>query len=77
MAHQVRVVTTGDDGKEILHTPAQAVAHLKQTKDLGNLFKSASAPQPAPAASQKIDWKNLTHEQYLKLRAKLGFGPKR
>jgi hypothetical protein len=73
----VQVVTTGEDGKEIHHTPAQAIAHLKHNQDLANLFKSAPAPQPAPAASQKIDWRNLTHEQYLKLRAKLGFGPKR
>jgi len=25
----------------------------------------------------KPDWKNMSHDQYLKLRAKLGFGPKR
>ncbi len=72
----VRIVKTDETGQETMFTPKEAVAHLKQINDLGNLFKSAPA-EPAPAATPKPDWKGMTHEQYLKLRAKLGFGPKR
>ena len=72
----VRIVKTDDKGQEIQFTPKEAVAHLRQVADLENLFKSAPA-QPAPAATPKPDWKGMTHDQYLALRAKLGFGPKR
>ena len=73
----VRIVKTDQQGQETTFTPKEAVAHLRQVKDLENLFKAAPAAQPAPAATPKPDWKGMTHEQYLKLRAKLGLGPNR
>jgi hypothetical protein len=80
--HVVRVVTTGEDGKEIHHTPAQAVAYLKQVKGMENLFRSAPAKSPAPAAApHKIDWKKITPAQYREIREKhpewVGLRPKR
>jgi hypothetical protein len=78
--HVVRVIVVGQDGKEIHHTPAQAVAHMKQNKDFENLFKSAPAAPPASTAPGKIDWSNMTAEQYRELRKKhperIGLAPK-
>jgi len=82
--HVVRVVTVGDDGKEVHHTPAQAIWHMKQNKDNFNLFRdtmtqtSTLAPQPT---KPKLDFKHMTPEQYLKIRAEhpewLGLDPSR
>jgi hypothetical protein len=73
----VRIVKTDETGQETMFTPKEAVAHLKQINDLGNLFKTEPAATPAPAKPSKIDWSCMSHEQYLTLRAKLGLGPKR
>jgi hypothetical protein len=73
----VRIVKTDDKGQEIQFTPKEAVSHLKQINDLGNLFKTEPAATPAPVKPSKIDWSCMSHEQYLTLRAKLGLGPKR
>ncbi len=79
--HVVRVVTVGQDGKEIHHTPAQAVAQMRQTKDFENLFRTAPAAKPASTAPGKIDWANMTPEQYRELREKhperIGLAPKK
>jgi len=70
----VRIVTLGGDGKEVHHSPAQAIWHLKQDKDNDNLFrdtmhaKPSLATPPAPMTPDKIDWKRLTHPEYLKIR---------
>ena len=73
----VRIVKTDETGQETMFTPKEAVAHLKQINDLGNLFKTEPAATPAPANPSKIDWSCMNHEQYLTLRAKLGLGPNR
>jgi hypothetical protein len=73
----VRIVKTDQQGQETMFTPKEAIAHLRQVKDLENLFKSAPAAQPALTAPPKIDWKNMSHDQFLNLRAELGLAPKR
>jgi hypothetical protein len=70
----VRVVSVGDDGQEAHHSPAQAVWHMKQNKDNFNFFKDTMTQTSTLAPpSTKIDLgklvKNMSHEQYLKLRA--------
>lgn len=76
--HVVRVVTLGDDGKEIHHSPAQAVGHMKQNKDNHNFFRDTMAAtstlaQPSGANLGKTDLekllKDMPMEQYIKLRA--------
>ena len=60
--NMVRIVKTDEKGQEVLFTPAEAVGHLKQTKDLENLFKKPVPVQPtAPTTPPKIDWCTLTH----------------
>jgi len=77
----VRIASTNEDGQEILHTPAEAVGIMKRTKDFENFFPTASAPSPPPAGPPKLDFKNMTPEQYLKIRAEhpewLGLDPLR
>jgi hypothetical protein len=79
--HLVRIAKTDDNGQEVLFTPKEAVAHLRQTKGLGNLFKSEEAAQPATAAPEKIDWRTITPQKYLELRRThpelLGLDPNR
>ena len=79
--HVVRIVTTARDGQEIHHTPAQAVAQMRQTKDFENLFRTSPAARPASTPPGKIDWKNMTPEQYRELREKhperIGLAPKK
>ena len=70
----VRVVSVGDGGQEAHHSPAQAVWHMKQNKDNFNFFKDTMTQTSTLAPpSTKIDLgklvKNMSHEQYLKLRA--------
>ena len=65
----VRVVTVGDDGKEIHNSPAQAIWHMKQNRDNDNFFKETMAAKPTLApqsAKPKLAWSN--HEEYLKIR---------
>ncbi len=72
----VRVVTVGDDGKEIHHSPAQAVWHFKQDKDNSNFFRDTMTQTSTLAPSEKIDsktdlrklLKDMPFEQYMKLR---------
>jgi len=70
----VRIVTLGGDGKEVHHSPAQAIWHLKQDRDNDNLFRDTMHAKPslatpaAPMTPDKIDWKRLTHPEYLKIR---------
>ena len=75
--HVVRVVKIGDDGKEIHHSPAQAIGHLKQDKgNKGNLFLETMAAMSMLAPPAKLDakpdlkklLKNMSHEEYLRLR---------
>jgi len=78
----VRIAKTNEKGQETLHTPAEAVGHLKQVKDLENLFKKPVPVQPAaPTTPPKIDWAHMTHPEYLKLRDEhpewIGLAPKR
>jgi hypothetical protein len=80
--NMVRIVKTDEKGQEVLFTPAEAVGHLKQTKDLENLFKKPVPVQPtAPTTPPKIDWAHMTHPEYLKLRDEhpewIGLVPKR
>lgn len=72
----VRVVSVGDDGKEVHHSPAQAVWHFKQNKDNFNFFRDTLTETPTLAPPSKIDktdlrrlLANMPFEQYLKLRA--------
>lgn len=74
--HVVRVVTTDEQGKEVMHTPAQAVANMKKDGDYANLFREtmvAKSTLAAPVTPEKIDLekllKNMSPEQYRKLRA--------
>jgi len=78
--HVVRIVAVGDDGKEVHHSPAQAIWHLKQDKDNHNLFRDTMATTPtlAPQPTKpKLTWNN--HEEYLKIRQEhpewLGLNP--
>jgi len=72
--HVVHVVTVGDDGQEIHHSPAQAVWHLRQNKDNFNFFRdlepipkrgqaprgrSSSRRKPLLARSQSPFWDRL------------------
>jgi hypothetical protein len=72
--HVVRVVTTDEQGKEVMHTPAQAVANMKKHGDYANLFretmvaKSTLAAPATPMTPDKIDWDHITHPEYLKIR---------
>jgi hypothetical protein len=78
----VRIVTTGDDGMEVHHSPAQAVWHMKQDKDNHNLFKETMAKKPSlapPFAQPKLDFKNMSQEKYRRIRSEhpewLGLDP--
>lgn len=80
----VRVVTKDADGKEVHHTPAQAVARLRQIKNMENFFKDLLAGQPTlapPSTPEKIDLRKITPQQYLEIRKNhpelLGLKPKR
>ena len=80
----VRVVTKDDDGKEVHHTPAQAVARLRQIKKMENFFKDLLAGQPTlapPSTPEKIDLRKITPQQYMEIRKNnpelLGLKPKR
>jgi hypothetical protein len=68
----VRIVTTNDDGKEVRHTPDEAVANMKKQAGHANLFKETMAAKPTLATPAKIDVRKLletiSHEQYLKIR---------
>ena len=71
----VRIVSVGDDGKAVHHSPAQAIWHLKQDKDNENLFKDTLSAKPTLAPPSKIDktdlrklLANMPFEQYMKLR---------
>ena len=67
--HAVRVVTTDENGKEVFHTVAEAIGHAKQKRDNENLFKKPVPVQPAARTTPpKIDWKNLSFPEYLKIR---------
>lgn len=72
--HVVRIVTTDEEGKEVTHTPAQAVANMKKHGDYANLFretmvvKSTLATPATPMTPDKIDWDHITHPEYLKIR---------
>ncbi len=74
--HIVRVVTIGDDGKEVHHSPAQAVWHLKQNRDYDNFFTASMGSKPTLAPPSKIDsttdlrklLKNMPQEEFLRLR---------
>ncbi len=72
--HVVRIVTTDEQGKEVMHTPAQAVGYMRQQKEYLNLFRDAlttPAPPPAPAAPRTphdIDWDHITPTEYRKIR---------
>jgi hypothetical protein len=80
----VRVVTKDGEGNEVHHTPAQAVARLRQIEKMGNFFKDLLAGQSTlapPSASDKIDLRKITPQQYLEIRKThpelLGLKPKR
>ena len=68
----VRIVATNDDGKEIRHTPDEAVANMKKQAAHANLFRGTMGAKPTLAAPAKIDVRKLletiSHEQYLKIR---------
>ena len=68
----VRIITTNDDGKEVHHTPDEAVANMKKQAGHANLFKETMAVKPTLATPAKIDVRKLletiSHEQYLKIR---------
>jgi len=74
--HVVHVVTVGDDGREIHHSPAQAIGHLRQNKDNHNLFRDLMSQTSTLAPTAKIDARpdlrkllaNMPMDQYLKLR---------
>jgi len=68
----VRVITKDDDGKEVHHTPAQAVARLRQIKNMGNFFKDILAGQPTlapPTTAEKIDLRKMTPQLYREIMA--------
>ena len=73
----VRIAKTDDTGQEVMFTPEEAVAHLRRSGTWRTCSSPPLPPSPPRPRPAKIDWKNMTHDQYLKLRAKLGFGPKR
>lgn len=72
----VRIVAVGNDGQEVHHSPAQAIWHMRQNKDNDNLFRDTMTQTPTLAPSSTIDartdlrklLKNMSFEQYLKLR---------
>jgi len=66
----VRVVTKDDDGKEIHHTPAQAVARVRQIRNMENFFKDTLAGQPtvAPPSTPPLDPKKITPALYLEIK---------
>jgi hypothetical protein len=72
----VRIVTTNDDGKEVRHTPDEAVANMKRQAAHANLFHDTMDAKPTlatPATPAKVDLRklmeNMPQEQFLKLRA--------
>jgi hypothetical protein len=71
----VRIVTVGDDGKEIHHSPAQAIWHLKQDKDNFFFFrdtlsaKPTLAPPSTPSTPPKLDFANMSAEEYRRIRS--------
>jgi len=80
--HVVRVVATGADGKEILHTPEEAIGHMRKQREHENLFQqtiSQLLTQPSPVqspsrqiplmANGKVDVRKLTPTQYREIRA--------
>ena len=72
----VRVVSVDGDGKEVHHSPAQAVWHMKQNKDNFNFFRDTMAATPTLAPPAKIDattdlrkrLKDMPMDEYIKLR---------
>jgi len=76
----VRIASTNEEGQEVLHTSAEAVGIMKRTKDFENFFPTAPAPSPAPAGPSKPDFKHMTPELYIKIKAEhpewLRFKPK-
>ena len=72
----VRIVTVGDDGKEVHHSPSQAIGHLRQDKGSHNLFRDLMSQTFTLAPPAKIEakpdleklLKNMPMEQYIKLR---------
>ncbi len=72
----VRVVLVDGDGKEVHHSPTQAIWHMKQNKDNFNFFRDTMAATSTLAPPAKIDAKTdlrklLEHmpmDQYMKLR---------
>ena len=85
--HVVRIIAIGDDGKEVYHSPAQAIGHLRQNKDYHNFFRDlmsqTSTLAPPSNVESKTDLRklleNMPMEQYLKLRTEqpevLGLDP--
>ena len=83
----VRIVTTNDEGKEIRHTPDEAVANMRKQAAHANLFRDTMGAKPtlATPAKGKVDLRklleNMPQEQYLKLREEqpelFGFDPKK
>ena len=70
----VYVQGTDENGKKIRRTPDEAVANMKRQSDFANLFKETMVTKPtlatlsAPITPDKIDWNNLSHPEYLKIR---------
>jgi hypothetical protein len=59
------------DGKPVVNklTPAEAVERMKGNPKMANLFKSnvvsgAGANSGAGTPPGKVDWKNMSHEQF-------------
>lgn len=72
----VRIIATNEDGKEVRHTPDEAVANMKKKAAHANLFRDTMCAKPTlatPATPTKVDLRklmeNMPQEQYLKLRA--------
>jgi len=65
----VRIASTDEEGQETLHTPAEAVGIMKRTKDFENFFPTAPVKTPAPAGPPKLDFKNMSQEEYRRIRS--------
>jgi hypothetical protein len=86
----VRIVTTNDDGKEVRHTPDEAVANMKRQAAHANLFRDTMGAKPTLATPAKVDpakvdlrklLENMPQDEYIRLREQqpelFGFGPKK